>query len=129
MRITRLERPFFRHPGRGQSPRAGIQNRRANFSCRDSRSRIASLCSASGMTMRRASPLAGMTGWIGCISLVDEKLVAVERLGADAALGVAGDFFHPHLGVGKQRLAALLQRLAALVNLDRFIERDIALLE
>src|SRR5882672_10302048 len=56
-------------------------------------------------------------------------LVAVERLARDAALGVAGDFLHPHLGVGEQRLAALLQRLAALVNLDRFLERDVALLE
>src|SRR5216683_2356786 len=56
-------------------------------------------------------------------------LVAVERLARDAALGVAGDFFHPHLGIRKQRLAALLQRLAALVNLDRFLERDVALLQ
>src|SRR5581483_4492904 len=57
----------------------------------------------------------------------DVELLPVERLGARGlAFGVAGDFFDTRLGFGEKRIATLLQRLAALVNLDGFLEGNVA---
>src|SRR5579883_584621 len=54
----------------------------------------------------------------------------IERLGASRlAGGVEGDLLHPRLGLAQQLLAAALERLAALVDRDRFLERHLAFLE
>src|SRR5262245_20636983 len=54
----------------------------------------------------------------------------VERLGAGRlAGGIEPDLLHPSLGLAQQLLAAELERLAALVDGNRFLERHLALLE
>src|SRR5262245_66495835 len=54
----------------------------------------------------------------------------VERLGAGRlAGGIEPDLLDPSLGLAQQLLAAALERLAALVDGDRFLERHLALLE
>src|SRR5262245_8858703 len=54
----------------------------------------------------------------------------VERLGAGRlAGGIEPDLLHPSLGLAQQLLATALERLAALVDGDRLLERHLALLE
>src|SRR5262245_423597 len=54
----------------------------------------------------------------------------VERLGAGRlASSIEPDLLHPSLGLAQQLLAAALERLAALVDGDRLLERHLALLE
>src|SRR5262245_37289745 len=54
----------------------------------------------------------------------------VERLGAGRlAGGIEPDLLHPSLGLAQQLLAAALERLAALVDGNRLLERHLALLE
>ena len=53
----------------------------------------------------------------------------VERLGSGRLAGIEGDLLHPRLGLAQQFLAAALQRLAALVDRDRLLERHGAALE
>ncbi len=54
----------------------------------------------------------------------------VERLGAGRlAGGIERDLLHARFGLAQQFLAALLERLAALVDRDRFFERNFALFE
>src|SRR5689334_4150324 len=54
----------------------------------------------------------------------------VERLAALRLAGrIEGDLLHPRLGLAQQLLAAALEHLAALVDRDRLLERDLALLE
>ena len=56
--------------------------------------------------------------------------VHVERLGAGRlAGGVERDLLDPRLGLPQQLLAAALERLAALVDRDRLLERHLALFE
>src|SRR5215471_4287821 len=58
------------------------------------------------------------------------RSVNVERLGAGRlAGGIEPDLFHPSLGLLEQLLAAALERLAALIDRDRLLERHLALLE
>src|SRR3989440_9754712 len=58
------------------------------------------------------------------------QLLHVQRLCADRlAGGIERDFFHPRFRKPQQFLAAALQRLAAFVDRDRFLERHIAALE
>src|SRR5580700_7239574 len=58
------------------------------------------------------------------------KLFDVERLGAGRlALRIERDFFDARLGLAQQILAAAFERLAALVDGDRFLERHLALFE
>src|SRR6201995_3430997 len=45
------------------------------------------------------------------------------------AAGVGGDLLDPGLGLAQQFLAAALQRLAALVDRDRFLQRHLAVLQ
>src|SRR5262245_43445272 len=53
----------------------------------------------------------------------------VERLGAGRlAAGIEPDLLHPSLGLAEQLLAAALERLAALVDCDRLLERHLPLL-
>src|SRR5712691_10886727 len=69
---------------------------------------------------------AGMTGR-GTVPLV---LFDVERLGSGRlARGIEGDLLDPGLGLAQQFHAATLERLAALVDRDRLLERHLALLE
>ena len=57
-------------------------------------------------------------------------LLNVERLGAGRlAGGVERDLLDPRLGLAQQFLAAALERLAALVDRDQFLERNLALFE
>src|SRR5437588_656048 len=52
-------------------------------------------------------------------------LFHVERLGAGRlARRIERDLLHPCFGLAQQLLAAALERLAALVDGDRFLERD-----
>src|SRR5262245_59222067 len=54
----------------------------------------------------------------------------VERLGTGRlAGGIEPDLLHSSLGLAQQLLAAALERLAALVDGDRLLERHLALLE
>src|SRR5262249_33657459 len=58
------------------------------------------------------------------------KSVDVERLGSGRlAGGIEPDLLYPSLGLAQQVLAAALERLAALVDGDRFFERHLALFE
>ena len=54
----------------------------------------------------------------------------IERPGAGRlAGGIERDLLDPRLGLPQQFLAAALERLAALIDRDRFFERNLALLE
>src|SRR5206468_4257562 len=54
----------------------------------------------------------------------------VERLGpGDLAVGIGGNLVDAGLGLAQQFLAAALQRLAALIDRDRFLERHLAVLQ
>src|SRR5215470_16371902 len=54
----------------------------------------------------------------------------VERFGAGRlAGGIEPDLLHPSLGLAQQLLATALERLAALVDGNRLLERHLALLE
>jgi hypothetical protein len=52
-----------------------------------------------------------------------------RRRSGRLAAGADGDLLDAGLGPLQERLAMLLQRLAALVDRDRFLERDLAALE
>src|SRR5215467_10471546 len=57
-------------------------------------------------------------------------LFDVERLGSGRlAGGIERDLLHARLGLPQQLLAAALERLAALIDRDRLLERHLALLE
>src|SRR4051812_20960384 len=57
-------------------------------------------------------------------------LLHIERLGAGRlARSIERDLFHARFGLAQEFLAALLERLAALVDEDRLFERDLAFLE
>src|SRR5215472_7324537 len=59
-----------------------------------------------------------------------QALLHIERLGALRLAGcIEGDLLDARLGLAQQLLAAALEDLAALVDRDRFLERDLALLE
>src|SRR5580693_4859131 len=54
----------------------------------------------------------------------------IQRLGAGRlAPGIKRDLLHPRLGRAQQFLAAALERLAALVDRDRLLERHLAVLK
>src|SRR6185295_9899181 len=54
----------------------------------------------------------------------------VERLGSgDLAVGIGGNLVDAGLGLPQKFFAAALQRLAALVDRDRFLERHVAVLQ
>src|SRR2546422_2506207 len=54
----------------------------------------------------------------------------VERLGpGDLAVGIGGNLVDAGLGLPQQFLAAALQRLATLIDRDRFLERHLAVLQ
>src|SRR5258705_11555924 len=58
------------------------------------------------------------------------RLLHVERLGAlGLAGGVQRDLFDAGLRLAQQLLAAALERLAALVDRDRFLQRHLAFFE
>src|SRR5205085_1958479 len=64
------------------------------------------------------APVTTMAGFIGPPS------AGLERLGAGRlAGGVERDLLHARLGLAQQFLAAALERLAALVDRHRFLER------
>src|SRR5438132_3734324 len=54
----------------------------------------------------------------------------VERLGSgDLAIGIGGNLVDAGLGLPQKFFAAALQRLAALIDRDRFLQRHLAVLE
>src|SRR5262249_23324179 len=60
----------------------------------------------------------------------EAALLYVERFGAGRlARGIEGDLLDARLGLAQQLLAAALERFAALVDGNRFLERDVAALE
>src|SRR5580700_5676340 len=61
---------------------------------------------------------------------VKMRLFDVKRLGAGRlAGGVERDLLHPRLGLPQQLLAAALEELAAFIDGDRFLQRNLAFLQ
>ena len=75
--------------------------------------------------MARDAPSTAMRGMSSFVAGDNGPLLHVERLGAGhLAVGVGGDLVDAGLGLPQQFLAAPLQRLAALVDRNRLLQRQ-----
>src|SRR4051812_25455140 len=99
---------------------------RARRTSNPPRSRARGMMTVSIASQPKRSP--GLGSSAGC-QLMDSVAGVERRRSGRLAAGADGDLLDAGLGPFEKRLAMLLQGLPALVDRDRFLERDLAALE
>src|ERR1700733_7895734 len=109
----------------GASKDDGPGARAASFEARH-RSQVYAGCACYG----RAPQDDGLARPPSAAARTEQELLPIQRLGAGRLAGrVERDLLDTRLGLAQQIFAAALERLAALVDGDRFLERHLALFE